>query len=176
MEPHFKSGLFKLRDRLFHLCLQRPIKSPIILHWICFNSDDHDFSNDTVTLRSVSLEVAKEDQSEHESVCYMWCTRCQQRSMRCCMTERTLSARLPPSLMRLRHFDLCWVSSSKFKDQWSNLRKISGQVRIIWVGFQLFKLFLVTVKAVSRDVRECRFMARALTVECIELTAASDSR
>ena len=47
---------------------------------------------------------------------------------------------------------------------------------MIWVGFQLFRLFLVTVKAVSCDVREYRFMARALTVECIELTAASDSR
>ena len=113
-------------------------------------------------------------QSEHESVCHMWCTRCQQRSMRYCMTERTLSARLAPSLMRLHHFDLCWVSSSKFKDQWSNLRKISGQVRIIRVGFQLFKLFLVTVKAVSRDVREYWFMARALIVECFELTTASD--
>ena len=94
--------------------------------------------------------------------------------MRYCMTERTLSARLAPSLVRLRHFDLCWVSSSKFKDQWSNLRKISGQVKIIWVGFQLFQLFLVTVKAVSRDVREYWFMARALIVECFELTAASD--
>ena len=37
------------------------------------------------------------------------------------------------------------------------------------------KLFLVTeVKFVSRNVHKYWFMARVLTVECFELTAASD--
>ena len=43
------------------VCKLRPIKQPIFLYYICFHSDDHDFSHDAGRyLRSVSSEVAEE--------------------------------------------------------------------------------------------------------------------
>ena len=57
IEPHLK-WFVKTRRLLISLWLQR--QSPIILHWICFNVDDHDFSSDAVTLCSTSPEMAKE--------------------------------------------------------------------------------------------------------------------
>ena len=56
VEHHFKSGLFKLRYRLFHLCLQRRIKS---LHRIWFYSDDQWPLPWRRYLRSVSPEATE---------------------------------------------------------------------------------------------------------------------
>ena len=51
------------------------------------------------------------------------------------MLRTRFTCSFAPSLMRLCHYNLSWVSC-KFKDQPSNHEIISGQVRIIWVGFQ----------------------------------------
>ena len=56
VEHHFKSGLFKLHYRLFHLCLQRRIKS---LHRIWFYSDDQWPLPWRRYLRSVSPEATE---------------------------------------------------------------------------------------------------------------------
>ena len=49
---------------------------------------------------------------------------------------RFLSARLAPSLMSPRHFDLFWVSSFQVKDKRSNHGRIRRQVSVIWIEFQ----------------------------------------
>jgi len=144
MEPHFKSGLFGYAIVYFSfVCKDRKNHQTIYIDFF-FHSDDHDFYHDAVTY---VLWVRRRAILEWEaSVCNMWSTWCQLWSMternlhiRCrslAPSTRFLSARLAPSLMSLRHFDLFWVSSFQVKDKRSNHGRIRRQVRIIWIGFQ----------------------------------------
>ena len=91
---------------------------------------------------------------------HKWIIWCQQTSMRCCMTKRDLRIRQfpfvrflttgsAPSLMRLRHFNLSWVSSLKFNwDQRSNQESISDHVTVMRGRISVFKGFNTSVKGV----------------------------
>ena len=102
---------------------------------------------------------------------HKWIIWCQQTSMRCCMTKRDLRIRQfsfvrllttgsAPSPMRLRHFNLSWVSSFQFNwDQRSNQESISDQVTVISVGFQYSRGLIRRSKVCSQHMNDWQYLS-----------------
>ena len=102
---------------------------------------------------------------------HKWSTWCQQRSMRCCITKRDLRIRCfpfvrflttgsAPSLMRLRHFNLSWVSSLKFNwDQRSNQESISDHVTVMRGRISVFKGVIRRSKVCSEHMNDWQYLS-----------------